>query len=261
MSIAISSSANYHHDWHQVNSHSRFGADLKKKVADNPAGAAIAEKLLAQMKGYDQGARNGVDGQGLINTSDGALSNISDSLQRMRELSVQASSTAIYSDSDRQMMQEEIEQLKQHISDVSKNTQFNTKNLLDGSMADMHLALNPEGGGMEIHTADATLDALGIADYDVTGDFDISKLDDAISMVNGARSSLGAQSSALDFSIGAGRITSENLTSSYSNLTDEDVENYVTERDKRNVLQQYQYFLITQQRDQQENMISRMLGA
>lgn len=157
-------------------------------------------------------------------------------------------------------MQKEIDQLKQHITDVAKNTQFNTKNLLDGSMADMNLALNPQGGGLSIHTTDATLESLGIADYSVTGKFDISKLDDAIKKVNDARSSLGAQSSALSYSIGVGNLSSENLTSSYSKLEDMDVQQYVSEKKKEQVMQQYNYFALTQQRVQQEDMVTKLLG-
>ena len=252
MSIAISSSNSYDYN--------NYNASLRKKVTDDPAGAAIAEKHLSQIKGYDQGSRNGEDGQSLINVADGALSQISDSLQRMRELSLQDSNSAIYSDSDRRSMQKEIDQLKQHITDVAKNTQFNTKNLLDGSMADMNLALNPQGGGLSIHTTDATLESLGIADYSVTGKFDISKLDDAIKKVNDARSSLGAQSSALSYSIGVGNLSSENLTSSYSKLEDMDVQQYVSEKKKEQVMQQYNYFALTQQRVQQEDMVTKLLG-
>lgn len=249
MSMAISSTAS-----------SMYNQPFTKRVADDPAGSAIAQKHLSQANGYKQGARNGEDGQNLIDTADGALASISESLQRMRELSVQASSSAIYSDSDRQSMQTEIDQLKEHITSVAKNTQFNTKNLLDGSMADMHLALNPEGGGLSIHTTNATLDALGIADYDVTGSFDISKLDDAISKVSDARASLGAQSNALDYSISVSNISSENMTASYSSLADMDIEKYVTDKKKDEIMQQYRYFTITSQREQQENMVNKLLG-
>lgn len=179
MSIAISSLSN-----------NTYNASLTKSVADDPAGSAIAQKHLSQANGYKQGVRNGIDGQNVTRTADSALANITDSLQRMRELSLKASNS-IYTSSDKQGIQKEIDQLKEHITSVARGTQFNTKNLLDGSMADMHLALNPEGGGLSIRTTDATLEALGIKDYSVTGKIDVSKLDDAINKVNDARASLG----------------------------------------------------------------------
>lgn len=248
MSIAISSASN-----------DRYNASLTKRVTDDPAGSAIAQKHLSQVNGYEQGVRNGMDGQNVISTADGALANITESLQRMRELSLQASN-AIYTSSDKQGIQKEIDQLKEHITSVARNTQFNTKNLLDGSMADMHLALNPEGGGLSIRTTDATLEALGIKDYSVTGKIDISKLDDAISKVNDARASLGAQSSAIEFSTNIGNISAENMRASQSSIEDLDVEQYVSEQKKGEIMQQYQYFAIEEKMAQQEDMVTKLLG-
>ncbi len=228
------------------------------RVENNPADILIAEEQLSQINGYQQNVRNGEDGQGVIRTADGALSGIADSLQRMRELSVRASSSALYTKEDRKIMQQEINQLKEHISDIAKNTHFNTRKLLDGSMADLHLALNPEGGGLSIQMADATLEGLGIADYDVTGDFDISKLDEAIKRVGNARASLGAQGNALDHSISVGSLSAENLTASYSRLSDMDIEKYLSEKQKREIMDQYRYFAVNSQRQQKESMIQKM---
>lgn len=146
-------------------------------AADNAAGLAIAQKLLTQSNGYDMGTRNAATSQDMINVAEGSLSTISDSLQRIRELSIQASNTAVYGDDDRAAIQQEIDQLKQSISDAGKNTQFNNKNLLDGSMKSSHVASGPDGSGMDINMPDAVLESLGIADFDVTKDFDISQID------------------------------------------------------------------------------------
>lgn len=237
-----------------------YNASFVRRTADDPAGSAIAQKHQSQVKGYNQGTRNGEDGISAIRTADEALSNITGSLQRIRELSVQASSTAIYSASDRKGMQKEIDQLKEHITSVARDTQFNTKHLLDGSMADMHLALNPQGGGLSIKTEDMTLENLGIKDYSVTGKFDIKIIDDAIDKVDSARASLGAQESAVSSSINVGNATAENLVSSTSKIEDVDVGQYVTEQKKGQVMQQYNYFVQGQQMQQQQNMISKMLG-
>ncbi len=237
-----------------------YNASFVRRTADDPAGSAIAQKHQSQVKGYNQGTRNGEDGISAIRTADEALSNITGSLQRIRELSVQASSTAIYSASDRKGMQKEIDQLKEHITSVARDTQFNTKHLLDGSMADLHLALNPQGGGLSIKTEDMTLENLGIKDYSVTGKFDIKTIDDAIDKVDSARASLGAQESAVSSSINVGNATAENLVSSTSKIEDVDVGQYVTEQKKGQVMQQYNYFVQGQQMQQQQNMISKMLG-
>lgn len=249
MSIAISSLSN-----------NTYNASLTKSVADDPAGSAIAQKHLSQANGYKQGVRNGIDGQNVTRTADSALANITDSLQRMRELSLKASNS-IYTSSDKQGIQKEIDQLKEHITSVARGTQFNTKNLLDGSMADMHLALNPEGGGLSIRTTDATLEALGIKDYSVTGKIDVSKLDDAINKVNDARASLGAQNNTIEFSNNIGNISAQNMEASRSSIENLDVEGYVSEQKKSEIMQQYQYFTIEEKMQQQEDMVTKLLGA
>ena len=89
-------------------------------AADNAANLAIAEKLLASSNGSDVARNNTLTGKDLLNTSDGALGSIQDSLQRMRELSVQASNSAINSPSDIRSIQNEIDQLKGFIQDTFK---------------------------------------------------------------------------------------------------------------------------------------------
>lgn len=128
-----------------------------KSAANDPSGIAISANMESQKNGYDVGADNAKSGQDLLNVSDGALGSITDSLQRIRELSLQASNSAIYSDDDIQSMQDEVDQLKQQIQEAAKGTQFNTKNLADGSMADINLATNPKGTGMQINLEDSTL--------------------------------------------------------------------------------------------------------
>lgn len=223
----------------QLNSGKRINS-----AADDPAGKAIAEKLKGQVNGYDKGTYNAKVGQAMLNTAEGGLGSIADSLQRMRELSVQAGNTAVYTPSDLKAMQKEIDQLKSSIQDAAKNTQFNTMSLLDGSKADWNLAVNPNGSGMTIQTANSTLDVLGIADYDITGNFDISKLDEAIQMVSDARSSIGASSNALDHTIRYNEYASYNLTASQSNIEDLDIPKAVSEKEKNRVLEEYQIFFM-----------------
>lgn len=219
------------------------------KAADNAAGLAIVNKMEAQTNGYDVGASNAQTGQDLLNTADGALGSITDSLQRIRELSVQASN-AIYAPEDKAAIQAEVQSLMSGIQDVAKNTEFNTLKLLDGSMADLNLATNPDGTGMEIQMENATLAALGIEGYDVTGNFDISQIDAALEKVTSARASLGASSNALDHVINYNGLASQNLTAASSRIEDLDVGKAVTELKKNEVLEQYRLF--AQQAKQEE---------
>jgi len=207
-------------------------------AADNPAGLSIVEKMESQTNGYDVGNSNGKTGQDLIKTAEGGLASIQDNLQRIRELAVQASN-AIYAPEDKAAIQQEVDQLKQGIQDAAKGTEFNTLKLLDGSMADMNLALNPDGTGMEIQMYNSTLESLGIEDFDVTGNFNIEDIDKAIEKVSEARSSLGATYNALEHATAYSSLASENLTAASSRIEDLDVEKAVSEMKKQEVLDGY----------------------
>ncbi|SHH83440.1 flagellin [Clostridium grantii] len=102
------------------------------RAADDAAGLAISEKMRAQIKGLDQANRNAQDGVSLIQTAEGGLSETHSMLQRMRELSVQASNGTL-TDEDKTNIQTEISELKTEIGKVSSNTKFNSKKLLDGN--------------------------------------------------------------------------------------------------------------------------------
>jgi flagellin len=104
------------------------------RAADDAAGLAISEKMRSQIRGLDQAQRNAQDGISLIQTAEGALSETHSILQRMRELAVQAANDT-YTSQDRQNIQAEIDQLTAEIDRISSSTQFNGKNLLDGSTA------------------------------------------------------------------------------------------------------------------------------
>jgi flagellin len=102
-------------------------------AADDSAGLAIFEKMRAQIRGLEQAQRNVQDGLALLDTVEGALSQIlNPPLQRIRELVIQAENDTL-TKSDRMEIQKEIEQLKSSINDISQNTHFNNKKLIDGS--------------------------------------------------------------------------------------------------------------------------------
>lgn len=224
-------------------------------ASDDAAGMAIANKLETQSRGLTQGSANAQTGQDLINVADGALSSIQDSLQRIRELSVQASSSAIYSPGDISAMQKEIDGLKQSIQDTAKGTSFNTMKLLDGSMANINLATNPQGGGLKIQMINSTLESLGIEDYDVTGEFSIKAIDDAIQKVSDARSSLGAQSNSLTHAINTNDYSAFNSAASQSRLEDTDFGKELTEQKKNEVMDQYRLFSIKAQAESESGIL------
>lgn len=101
-------------------------------ASDDAAGLAISQRMTAQVNGLSQAARNANDGISLAQTAEGGLSSITDNLQRMRQLAVQASNGS-NSGSDLQALQSEVLQIQSEINRVATTTQFNGTNLLDGS--------------------------------------------------------------------------------------------------------------------------------
>ncbi|WP_297199551.1 flagellin [Thermanaeromonas sp.] len=104
------------------------------RAGDDAAGLAISEKMRSQIRGLEQAIRNAQDGISLIQTAEGALNETHSILQRMRELAVQASSDT-NTDSDRAAIQAEINQLKDELTRIANNTEFNQKKLLNGELA------------------------------------------------------------------------------------------------------------------------------
>ena len=221
-------------------------------AADDAAGLSASEKLLSQSKGYEAANRNAGDGQSAANIADGGLSGIEDSLQRIRELSVQASN-GTYSDEDKALIQEEIVQLKSTITDQVKGTQFNTIKLIDNT-SDINLATNPSGTGTSMKMVDTSLETLGIADFDVTKNFNINSIDKAISKVSSARADFGATSNRLDSTIRSNDVTNHNLIASMSRITDTNYGQAVADFNTQNALNQYTYMAM--QANMQQNTLS-----
>jgi flagellin len=102
------------------------------RAGDDAAGLAISEKMRGQIRGLEMASKNAQDGISLIQTTEGALNETHSILQRMRELSVQSANDTNTS-SDRAELQKEVDQLAKEVTRIGNNTEFNTRNLLDGS--------------------------------------------------------------------------------------------------------------------------------
>ncbi len=237
-------------DYSQIASGKRINS-----AADDASGLAISEKLESQSTGLDTGAANAQSGKDALNISDGALGGINDSLQRIYELSVKASN-GLNSGSDLSAMQKEVDQLMKGITETASNTEYNTLKLVDGSMADINLATNPDGTGQSIKMANATLEALGIDGYDLTGSFDINRITSAMDKVNASRSDGGAASNALDYAIDYNQYASQNTTAAQSRIEDLDIPKAISEQKKNEVIDEYQMMMQKQKMDAEANSIT-----
>ena len=124
------------------------------RAADDAAGLSISEKMRSQIRGLNKASDNAQDGISLIQTAEGALNESHSILQRMRELSVQASN-GTETDDDREAVQKEISQLQEELTRISSTTEFNTMKLLDGSQGG---SSSTTGSGPKFGVVDSTLD-------------------------------------------------------------------------------------------------------
>jgi len=114
---------------------------------DDAAGLAITNRMTSQIRGYAVAIRNSNDGISMLQTAEGAMGQVNNMLQRMRELSIQAANGAMTA-ADRQSLQAEVVQLKQQIQEVSKTTNHNNINLLDGSAGNIKLQTGVKAGDL-----------------------------------------------------------------------------------------------------------------
>ena len=135
VSAMISNNALTNNDNLLTKSLQRLSSGYKLNNAkDNPAGLAMAKRMNAQIEGISVAGQNASDGVSIIETADGALSEVSDMLQRMNELAVKASNGTMTQE-DREIIQSEIAQLKSEITRVADTTEFNGQKLLNGEFA------------------------------------------------------------------------------------------------------------------------------
>lgn len=169
------------------------------KAAEDASGLAIQEKTKSQVNGLEAGKENLTSAKSAANVEDSALGGIQDYLQKIKELSIKSINGTL-SDDDKKSIQNQIDQYKQGINDIASNTTYNEKNLLNKE-GDMKVATDGNGSSEKVSTYDSMTSALGIEDYNVTGDFDMSKIDEALEKVSGQRSTTGSQTNAVDYAM------------------------------------------------------------
>ncbi|MGG1911779.1 flagellin [Priestia megaterium] len=207
-------------------------------ASDDAAGLAISEKMRGQIRGLDQASRNAQDGVSLIQTAEGALNETHDILQRMRELVVQAGNGTNQAE-DLSAIQDEIGSLIEEIGGedgskgISDRAQFNSRNLLDGTLditlqvganADQKVSLTiRDMSSGALGTEDAFVNSINVTDFENTPfNNQLAIIDGAINQVSEQRSGLGATQNRLDHTINNLSTSSENLTASESRIRDVD---------------------------------------
>lgn len=225
--ISRISSGNYNYT--QLSSAKRI-----TKAADDAAGLAISEKQKAQINSINQVTRNLYDGKNMLNTSNGIIGNIMDSLQRMRSLALQASN-GILNSGNREFIQMEIDQIKDEISNNLSNSSYNGINLLKNE------EVNIQSDAQSYITVNNTyLEDLRIDNFDVTKNFSIQTIDDAIDKISSSRSSIGAETNAIEHTVNYNNQAVVNLTDANSRLTDLDMQKAIINIKQQRLMQDIQ---------------------
>jgi len=217
------------------------------QASDDAAGLAISENLKAQIRGLRQAGRNANDGISLVQVAEGGLNEISSMLIRLRELAVQASSDTI-GDTERKFLDVEYQQLKSEIQRVAEVTEFNGRELLNGTggVIDIQVGTHndPFQDRISFNTsaANATLASLGITTESValkqSAQTSLDAVDKALVSVNAMRANFGAMQNRLQSTTANIAIADENLSAANSRVRDADIAAESAELTRNSILMQ-----------------------
>lgn len=272
----------------QAKSSEKLSSGYKiNRAADDAAGLSISEKMRRQIRGLSQASSNAQDGVSLVQTAEGALTEVQDMLQRMNELSVKASNGTLQT-VDRNYIQSEVDNLTSEINRVASTTTFNEQNLLDGTFTNKMLQVGSEGNmtgnvhaGQEINininkmdfgtiTATSTNFNTGIkngsaitaatTELKVTtaalAKSSINVVKNALQNVSTMRSNLGAIQNRLEHTIKNLDNVVENTTSAESAIRDTDMATEMVKYSNNNILAQAGQSMLAQANQSNQGVLS-----
>ncbi|GGF52173.1 flagellin N-terminal helical domain-containing protein [Alteromonas lipolytica] len=235
-------------------------------AADDAAGLQISDRMTSQIQGLNQAVRNANDAISLTQTAEGALAEVTTSLQRIRQLAVQ-SQNGINSSADRIALQKEVSALKTEISRVATDTQFGGVDLLNGGYSAKFLVganggqtisvnLSRTGGGYGtsgLSLSDLSVSSVGGASAALTS------IDSAISTIGGARADLGALQNRFQSTIRNLSNISENVSGARSRIRDTDFATETAELTRNQIIQQASVSVLSQANQRPQTALS-LLG-
>jgi flagellin len=215
------------------------------RAADDAAGLSISEGLRSQVGGLKVAVRNAQDGVSVAQTAEGALTEVTSMLQRMRDLTVQAGNTGSNGGPTGDAVssiQDEIASLSTSINDIATRTSFNGTKLLDGSTTTLTFQVGANGGEtQDVTLQDMQAGALGVDGVDVTANTtaaDLDTIDTALKSVTTFRGQLGAAQNTFEHTINNLNVTVENLSASESRIRDTDMASEMVDFTRSQILSQ-----------------------
>ncbi|GAA2856165.1 flagellin [Paenarthrobacter ilicis] len=236
------------------------------RAADDAAGLAISEGLKSQVSGSAVAARNAQDGISLIQTTEGALSEVHSVLQRMRDLAVQGASDT-NNTAARDAIKDEADSLGKELDRITQSTNFNGIDLLKGGSKNIQVGTAGTANDTiavnlgDVATAAGTLSsATGATGFDVTtnaaAQTTITAIDAAITTVSAQRSDLGANQNRLDHAIKTLNVSGENLQAAQSRIADTDMAAEMVKYTKANILSQAGTAMLAQANQSGQGVLS-----
>ena len=259
------------HNMQAMNANRQLGVKLSSgykvnRAADDAAGLTISEKMRSQIRGLTQASANAQDGVSVVQTAEGALTEVHSMLQRMNELAVKAAN-GTNTTADRVAIQSEISALTAEISRVAESTQFNTLDLLKGTFnkAIQVGAANKAEQRIQIKIDGMSATSLAVNTVKVStlsgAQSAISAITTAIAIakVSKQRSDLGAIQNRLEHTIANLDNVVENTTAAESQIRDTDMAKTMVEYTKNNILSQAGTAMLAQANQSTQNVLS-LLG-
>jgi flagellin len=238
------------------------------RAADDAAGLAISEKMRAQIGGLAQAQRNAQDGVSLVQTAEGALTEVHSMLQRVRDLKVQYTNGTLDTD-DKAAIVAEVKQLASEITDISEKTEFNGITLLDGA--------GGSGGTISFQVGANTGETVSVTTKDIagasgTGAIDgvsdtagweavsLDDIDTAINNISTLRADFGAVQNRLEHRLNNLATYQENLVASESRIRDVDMASEMVNFTKLGILQQAGTSMLAQANQAPQNVLALLRG-
>ncbi len=250
----------------RARSYERLASGYKINHAnDDAAGLQISETLRSQIRGSQRASENAQDGINILNVMDGSMQTVTENLQRMRELTVQAANDT-YSASQRNAIRAEVSQLNADITRIARATQFNGRILMNGSITNFYLQVGASNstsvdrinianiGGVNPFANISARSLLGFTGTTTALSFSsnsaslsaLTRIDAALQAVNNRRASLGAMVNRLEGTNNNLSITVESLSSSESRVRNTDVAKESAEMTRNQILVQASSSVLTQ---------------
>ena len=227
---------------------------------DDAAGLAIGQNMTSQVRGLNQSVRNANDGINMLQTAEGAMVEVSNMLQRMRELAVQASN-GTFSTSQRLYLNKEFSALSSQISSINTQTKWNNISVLSAATTKFQV------GAMSGHTVSVIISGTTVALLQISGQTvagasggpastAIAKVDSAIDIINAQRANIGAGINRLTYAADNLTNISSNLSASRSTIMDTDYATASTQLSKTPIIQQAATAMLAQANQQPQRVLA-----